>query len=145
MAPAAGLNASFAHVQPKPGHLAFVAQSGAVVTSVLDWATTRDIGFSHVVSLGDMWDVDFGDMLDYLTGEGEVRGILLYIETVTHARKFMSAARAAARLKPVVVIKAGRHPAAARAAAPGAAITGATRSTTTRSTTPPSGGPACCG
>ena len=103
MAPAAGLNASFAHVQPKPGHLAFIAQSGAVVTSVLDWATTRDIGFSHVVSLGDMWDVDFGDVLDYLTGEGEVRGILLYIETVTHARKFMSAARAAARLKPVVV------------------------------------------
>jgi acetyltransferase len=117
MVPSIGLNAGFAHIAPKPGHLAFVAQSGAVATSVLDWATSRGIGFSHVVSLGDMCDVDFGDMLDYLAGEAHVRGILLYIEAVTHARKFMSAARAAARIKPVVVIKAGRHPAAARAVA----------------------------
>ena len=117
MVPSCGLNASFAHIAPKPGHLAFVAQSGAIATSVLDWATSRGIGFSHVVSLGDMCDVDFGDMLDYLTGEADVRAILLYIEAVTHARKFMSAARAAARIKPVVVIKAGRHPAAARAVA----------------------------
>lgn len=117
MAPSVGLNAGFAHIAPKPGHLAFVAQSGAVATSVLDWATSRGIGFSHIVSLGDMCDVDFGDMLDYLTGEVAVRGILLYIEAVTHARKFMSAARAAARIKPVVVIKAGRRPAAARAVA----------------------------
>ena len=107
--PPIGLNASFAHIAPRPGHLAFVAQSAAVVSSVLDWATARGIGFSHIVSLGDMCDVDFGDMLDYLAGEPEVRGILLYVEAVTHARKFMSAARAAARLKPVVVIKAGRH------------------------------------
>jgi acetyltransferase len=113
--PAVGLNASFAHIHPKPGKLAFVAQSGAIVTSVLDWATARGIGFSHVVSLGDMCDVDFGDMLDYLAGEPEVRGILLYVESITHARKFMSAARAAARIKPVVVVKAGRHPAAAKA------------------------------
>ncbi len=113
----AGLNASFAHIQPKPGNLAFVAQSGAVMTSVLDWATARGIGFSHFVSLGDMSDVDFGDMLDYLANEPKVRGILLYIEAVTHARKFMSAARAAARIKPVIVVKSGRHPAAARAAA----------------------------
>ena len=117
MVPSCGLNAGFAHIAPKPGHLAFVAQSGAIATSVLDWATSRGIGFSHVVSLGDMCDVDFGDMLDYLTGEADVRAILLYIEAVTHARKFMSAARAAARIKPVVVIKAGRHPAAARAVA----------------------------
>lgn len=117
MVPDVGLNASFAHMAPKPGHLAFVSQSGAVATSVLDWATSRGIGFSHVVSLGDMCDVDFGDMLDYLTGEIDVRGILLYIEAVTHARKFMSAARAAARIKPVVVIKAGRRPGAARAVA----------------------------
>ena len=115
--PPIGLNASFAHISPRPGHLAFVAQSAAVVSSVLDWATARGIGFSHIVSLGDMCDVDFGDMLDYLAGEPEVRGILLYVEAVTHARKFMSAARAAARLKPVVVIKAGRHPAAAEAVA----------------------------
>lgn len=117
MAPRVGLNASFAHIQPKLGNLAFVAQSGAVVTAVLDWATARGIGFSHFVSLGDMSDVDFGDMLDYLAGEPRVRGILLYVEAVTHARKFMSAARAAARIKPVIVVKSGRHPAAARAAA----------------------------
>ena len=117
MAPRVGLNASFAHIHPKPGDLAFVAQSGAVMTAVLDWAAARNIGFSHFVSLGDMSDVDFGDMLDYLATEGRVRGILLYIESVTHARKFMSAARAAARLKPVIVVKSGRHPAAAEAAA----------------------------
>ncbi len=112
-----GLNASFAHIQPKAGNLAFIAQSGAVMTAVLDWATARGIGFSHFVSLGDMSDVDFGDMLDYLANEPKVRGILLYIEVVTHARKFMSAARAAARIKPVIVVKSGRHPASARAAA----------------------------
>ena len=117
MAPGIGLNASFAHILPKPGRLAFVAQSGALVTSVLDWAAARGIGFSHLVSLGDMLDVDFGDMLDYLAGEPEVRGVLLYMEAVSQARKFMSAARAAARLKPVIVIKAGRHAAAAAAVA----------------------------
>ncbi len=117
MVPGAGLNASFAHIQPKLGNLAFIAQSGAIVTSVLDWATARGIGFSHFVSLGDMSDVDFGDMLDYLAGQIEVRGILLYIEAIKDARKFMSAARVAARMKPVIVIKSGRHPAAARAAA----------------------------
>jgi acetyltransferase len=117
MAPGCGLNASFAHIAPKKGHLAFVAQSGAMVTSVLDWATSRGIGFSHFASLGDMTDVDFGDVLDYLSTEPDVRGILLYVEAVTHARKFMSAARAASRLKPVIVIKAGRHPEAAAAAA----------------------------
>lgn len=115
MVPAVGLNAGFAHIAPRPGRLAFVAQSGAIATSVLDWAAARGIGFSHIVSLGDMSDVDFGDMLDYLAREPEVRGILLYIEAVTNARKFMSAARAAARLKPVVAIKAGRHPASAAA------------------------------
>src|SRR5512147_1106183 len=117
IAPEVGLNASFAHLRPDPGHLAFVAQSGAIVTSVLDWVEPRGIGFSHLVSLGDMSDVDFGDMLDYLAGDANVRGILLFIEAVTHARKFMSAARAAARLKPVIVVKAGRSPAGAAAAA----------------------------
>ncbi len=117
MVPGAGLNASFAHIHPERGHLAFVAQSGAIVTSVLDWAAARGIGFSHFVSLGDMSDVDFGDMLDYLANEVEVRGVLLYIEAVTHARKFMSAARAASRLKPVIVVKGGRSAAGAVAAA----------------------------
>lgn len=117
LAPRSGLNASFAHIQPRAGHLAFVAQSGAIVTTVLDWATARSIGFSHFASLGDMADVDFGDLLDYLANEVDVRGILLYIEAISHARKFMSAARAAARLKPVIVIKSGRSPAAAKAVA----------------------------
>jgi len=113
----AKLNASFAQVMPKKGGVAFVAQSGAMVTTVLDWADGRGIGFSHLVSLGDMSDVDFGDMLDYLAMDGDTGAILLYIEAITHARKFMSAARAAARLKPVIAIKAGRQAAAAKAAA----------------------------
>ncbi|WP_026868939.1 bifunctional acetate--CoA ligase family protein/GNAT family N-acetyltransferase [Inquilinus limosus] len=117
MAPHHGVNASFAHIAPLPGDLAFVSQSGAIATAVLDWATHRGIGFSHVVSLGDMADVDFGDMLDWLAADGRTRAILLYVEAITHARKFMSAARIAARTKPVVVIKAGRTEAAARAAA----------------------------
>jgi acetyltransferase len=117
MVPSVALNASFAHTSPTPGNVAFVAQSGAIVTSVLDWARARGIGFSHLVSLGDMADIDFGDMLDYLANDVATRAILLYIETVRHARKFMSAARAAARMKPVIVVKAGRYAEAARAVA----------------------------
>ena len=113
----AHLNASFAHLNAKPGHVAFVAQSGAMLTTVLDWATARGIGFSHLVSLGDMTDVDFGDMLDFLAADADTHAILLYVEAVTQARKFMSAARAAARAKPVILVKAGRHAAAAKAAA----------------------------
>jgi acetyltransferase len=111
------MNASFAPSTPKKGSVAFVAQSGAMVTTVLDWATGRGIGFSHLVSLGDMSDVDFGDMLDFLANDQDTTAILLYVEAVTAARKFMSAARAAARVKPVIAIKAGRQAAAARAAA----------------------------
>ena len=117
MVPGIGLNASFAHTSPLQGHIAFVAQSGAIVTSVLDWAKSRKIGFSHLVSLGNMADVDFGDMLDYLANDMSTTAILLYIESITQARKFMSAARAAARSKPVIVIKAGRYSEGARAAA----------------------------
>jgi acetyltransferase len=118
MNPGAGLNASMAHIaRPIPGNIAFVAQSGAVQTSVLDWAVTRGIGFSYVISLGDMVDVDFGDVLDYLATDFSTRAILLYMETVTHARKFMSAARAAARVKPVIVLKSGRFKEGAMAAA----------------------------
>jgi acetyltransferase len=117
MVPGIGLNASFSHIAPAPGKLAFVTQSGALVTAMLDWAAPRGIGFSKVVSLGDMSDVDFGDMLDYLAVDPETRAILLYVEAVTSARKFMSAARAAARAKPVIVIKGGRHAEAAQAAA----------------------------
>jgi len=117
LVPGIGLNASFAHLHPLAGDIAFVSQSGAVVTSVLDWATHRGIGFSHVVSLGNMADVDFGDMLDFLLADPKTRAILLYVESITHAPKFMSAARAAARAKPVIVVKSGRTEAAARAAA----------------------------
>jgi len=117
LVPEIGLNASFAETAALPGRLAFVAQSGAVVTSVIDWASSRKIGFSHLVSLGAMSDVDLGDMLDYLASDHGSRAILLYIEAVTSARKFMSAARAAARSKPVIVVKAGRQAEGARAVA----------------------------
>ena len=116
MSPHIGINASFAHLTPHDGDIAFLTQSGAMATSVLDWASARGIGFSHIVSLGSMSDVDFGDLLDYLAMDGKTRAILLYVESVTHARKFMSAARMASRTKPVVVVKAGRSAAGARAA-----------------------------
>ncbi len=115
MVPGVGLNAGLGHVQPLQGNIAFVTQSGGIRATVLDWATSKGIGFSHIVSMGDMSDVDFGDMLDYLATDFKTKAILLYIENVTHIRKFMSAARAAARMKPVVVVKPGRHPESARA------------------------------
>jgi len=108
LAPHAGLNASFAHLDAQPGSLAFVSQSGALVTALLDWAAARGIGFSHFVSLGEHADVDFADLLDWLAGCPHTRAILLYAESVEGARKFMSAARAAARNKPVLIVKAGR-------------------------------------
>jgi len=117
LVPHLGLNASFAHIGARPGELAFVSQSGALVTAMLDWADTRGIGFSHFVSLGERADVDFGDMLDFLGSDPKTRAILLYIESIEGARKFMSAARAAARNKPVIVVKAGRSAAGAAAAA----------------------------
>ncbi len=117
LVPHRGLNASFAHVDALPGELAFVTQSGALMTAMLDWARTRRIGFSHLVSLGEHADVDFGDMLDYLGSDPATRAILLYIESVEAARKFMSAARAAARNKPVIVVKSGRSAQGQRAAA----------------------------
>ena len=116
MVPGMGLNASFAHLAPVPGDIAFVTQSGAIATTVLDWAAGRGLGFSHIISLGDMSDVDFGDLLDHLALDPAVRSILLYVETVTSPRKFMSAARIAARIKPVIVVKAGRSQGGAKAA-----------------------------
>ncbi|MBK1664735.1 GNAT family N-acetyltransferase [Rhodospirillum rubrum] len=117
LVPALGLNASFSHQPALPGKAAFISQSGALCTAVLDWAKGRGIGFSHFVSLGDKADVDFGDAVDYLGAQPDVRAVLLYIETLTDARKFMSAARSAARNKPVIVIKSGRGEEGARAAA----------------------------
>ena len=110
LSPHARLNASFAHVSVPAGSLAFVSQSGALVTAMLDWASGRGIGFSHFVSLGEHADVDFGDMLDWLASDVRTRAILLYAESLDSPRKFMSAARAAARNKPVLVVKAGRSP-----------------------------------
>lgn len=117
LVPGIGLNASFAHTSALPGNLAFVSQSGGLTTAVLDWAKSRDIGFSHFISLGEAADVDFGDVLDYLASDSSTHAILLYIESIASSRKFMSAARAAARNKPVLVVKAGRAPEGARAAA----------------------------
>ena len=117
LSPHARLNASFAHIGARPGGLAFVSQSGALVTSVLDWAQGRGIGFSHCISLGEHADVDFGDLLDWLACDAHTRAVLLYVESLQAARKFMSAARAAARNKPVLVVKAGRSASGQAAAA----------------------------
>ncbi|HEX7436525.1 MAG TPA: bifunctional acetate--CoA ligase family protein/GNAT family N-acetyltransferase, partial [Caldimonas sp.] len=117
LVPGVCLNASFAPAAARPGSLAFLSQSGALATALLDWANSRGIGFSHFVSLGDSADVDLGDLLDYLAADAETRAILLYVESVAAARKFMSAARAAARNKPVLIVKSGRAPEGARAAA----------------------------
>ncbi|HET6396465.1 MAG TPA: bifunctional acetate--CoA ligase family protein/GNAT family N-acetyltransferase [Pseudoxanthomonas sp.] len=117
MAPHAGLNVSFAARSPLPGDLALVSQSGAIAAGLVEWGAARSIGFSAVVSLGDALDVDFGDLLDWFAQDARTRAILLYIESIRDARKFMSAARAAARAKPVVVVKSGRHAQGARAAA----------------------------
>ena len=97
--PFAKLNASFAAHMPEPGDLALISQSGAIAAGLVEWATQRRIGFSAVVSIGDQIDVDFGDLLDFFATDRRTRAILLYIESVNHARKFMSAARAAARVK----------------------------------------------
>ncbi len=117
MSPPKKLNATFAHTDALAGELAFVTQSGALLTAMLDWAKTRGIGFSRLVSLGERADVDLGDMLDYLASDAPTRAILLYVESIEAPRKFMSAARAAARNKPVIIVKAGRAGAGLHAAA----------------------------
>jgi len=117
LVPGLGLNASVASSGALPGRIAFVSQSGALMVGVLDWARTRGIGFSHFIALGDGTDVDLGDVLDYLASDGATSAILLYLQDLRYARKFMSAARAAARSKPVLVLKAGRGGGAASAPA----------------------------
>ena len=114
--PAIGLNATFAPAPLITGNIAFLTQSGAMATTVIDWALPRRIGFSAIVSMGDMSDVDFGDLLDYFALDQETNAILIYAEAVTQARKFMSAARRSARVKPVIVVKGGRAEEGARAA-----------------------------
>ena len=115
--PGANLNASFASEMPVAGSLAFVSQSGAICSAILDLAFEERIGFSHFVSIGSMLDVDFGDMIDYLGNASSAKSILLYIESLTNFRKFMSAARSVSRVKPIIVLKSGRSPAGSKAAA----------------------------
>jgi len=111
------LNASFANRTPLPGKMAFLSQSGAICTAILDLSIKEHIGFSYFVSIGSMMDVDFGDLIDYLGGESDVSSIVMYVESLTNFRKFMSAARAVSRVKPIIVLKSGRTQAGARAAA----------------------------
>ena len=115
--PGSNLNASFAAGMPDAGDLAFVSQSGAICTAILDLAFKEHIGFSHFVSIGSMLDVDFGDLIDYLGNDPSAKSILLYIESLTNFRKFMSASRSVSRIKPIIVLKAGRSEAGAEAAA----------------------------
>lgn len=115
--PGIGLNASFANGMPRPGSIAFVSQSGALCSSVLDWALEEKIGFSYFVSIGNMLDVTVGDLIDYFGEDEKTKSIILYVESITDARRFMSAARSFARTKPIVAYKAGRFPQSAEAAA----------------------------
>jgi acetyltransferase len=115
--PAVKLNASFAAHMPQAGSIALISQSGAVAAGIVEWASQRSVGFSAVASIGDMADIDFGDLLDFFALDPATHSILLYIESIKNARKFMSAARSAARTKPIIAIKSGRHAQAATAAA----------------------------
>lgn len=117
MNPGLKLNASFAAHNPRDGNLALISQSGAIAAGMVDWAAQRSVGFSGLVSIGDQLDVDIADFLDYFALDSHTRAILLYVEQIKDARKFMSAARAAARVKPIVVVKSGRMAQGARAAA----------------------------
>lgn len=115
--PPIGLNASFAHMSPTPGQIGFISQSGALVTSIIDWAQSKNIGFSSVVSMGDMLDVECGEVIDYMAQDPNTKAIVLYIEAITNARTFISAARAASTIKPIIVLKSGRSQEGAKAAA----------------------------
>jgi acetyltransferase len=116
MRPSIGLNATFNKGGANTGNIAFVSQSGALCTAILDWAQSNDVGFSSVVSMGSSTDVDFGEILDYLVSDANTHSILMYIEGVRSARSFMSALRAAARIKPVILVKVGRHEEGSQAA-----------------------------
>jgi len=111
------LNVSFAASMPSKGNVAFISQSGALCTSALDWAIDQNIGFSYFVSIGNTMDVGFGDLIDYFGQDPNTKSIVLYVESITFAREFMTAARAFARKKPIIVYKAGRYPESAAAAA----------------------------
>jgi acetyltransferase len=116
MCPPSGLNATFAGAMARPGHIGFISQSGALCTAILDWSLREDVGFSAFVSIGSMVDVDWGDLIDYLGSDPQTSSIVIYLETIGNARSFLSAARAVARTKPIIVLKAGRTQEAAKAA-----------------------------
>ncbi|MCG2577347.1 bifunctional acetate--CoA ligase family protein/GNAT family N-acetyltransferase [Dechloromonas sp. XY25] len=115
--PELGLNATFTKTTAAAGNLALVSQSGAMCSAVLDWAKANDVGFSSVISIGMTTDVDFGEILDYLIYDSRTHYILMYVEGIRNARRFMSAMRSAARIKPIILLKAGRHEAGAMATA----------------------------
>lgn len=117
MNPISGLNATFAGVMARPGNVAFISQSGALCTAVLDWSIREQVGFSAFVSIGSMLDVDFGDLINYVGNDPRTQSIVIYMESIGNARNFISAAREVALSKPIIVIKAGRTEAAAKAAA----------------------------
>ncbi|MFN3984176.1 MAG: GNAT family N-acetyltransferase [Rhodocyclaceae bacterium] len=113
--PELGLNATFAHASALKGSIGLISQSGALCAAILDWARPNNVGFSAVVSLGSSSDIDFGEVLEYMISDPRTESIFLYIEGIRDARRFMSALRGAARVKPVLLIKVGRHPEASRA------------------------------
>ncbi|RLG93110.1 acetyl CoA synthetase subunit alpha, partial [Candidatus Bathyarchaeota archaeon] len=115
--PSVKLNATFLNKMPKEGNIAFISQSGALGSAIIDWAIHENIGFSNFVSVGSMIDVDFGDLIDYFGTDPKTKSILMYVEGITNARKFMSAARHFARTKPIIVVKAGKFRESAKAAA----------------------------
>jgi len=114
--PSIKLNASFANKMALPGKIAFISQSGALCTAILDWSVEQNVGFSHFVSIGSMVDVGFHDLIDYFGSDPNTSSIVIYMESLTHTRKFMSAARAFARTKPIIVLKAGKSTAGAKVA-----------------------------
>jgi acetyltransferase len=116
MNPVAGLNATFGSTIARPGKVAFLSQSGALCTAILDWSIHENVGFSRFVSMGTMLDVGWGDLIDYLGNDPETESILLYMESIGNARSFLSAAREVALTKPIILIKPGRSEAAAQAA-----------------------------
>ena len=117
MNPTIGLNATFAKDAPRPGNVAFLSQSGALLTAILDWGQLEQVGFSAIVSTGSMLDVGWGDLIYHFGDDPNTHSILIYMESVGDARSFLSAAREVALRKPIIVIKAGRSEAASRAAA----------------------------
>ncbi|MGB0126180.1 MAG: bifunctional acetate--CoA ligase family protein/GNAT family N-acetyltransferase, partial [Rhodocyclaceae bacterium] len=116
MRPEIGLNATFANSGANRGSIGLISQSGALCTAILDWAKPNNVGFSSVISLGGSSDVHFGELLDYLAADPKTENIFLYVEGIRHSRRFMSALRAAARVKPVLLVKVGRHPIGGKAA-----------------------------